>query len=58
MKIENNTATIKYTITLITLLKLSSTVTTEARGKTEEFKIMYDSHEGFAGDFKKMPKSA
>ena len=42
------------TITLITLLKLStlSQQTLEARLKKNS-KIMYDSHEGFAGDFKK-----
>ena len=55
MKIENNTATIKYDYNIDNFIKAFSTVTTEARGKTEEEfkKIMYDSHEGFAGDFKK-----
>ena len=55
MKIENNTATIKYDYNIDNFIKAFSTVTTEARGKTEEEfkKVMYDSHEGFAGDFKK-----
>mgnify|MGYP000997629113 FL=1 len=55
MKIENNTATIKYDYNIDNFIKAFSTVTTEARGKTEEEfkKIMYDSHEGFASDFKK-----
>ena len=55
MKIENNTATIKYDYNIDNFIKAFSTVTTDARGKTEEEfkKIMYDSHEGFAGDFKK-----
>ena len=55
MKIENNTATIKYDYNIDNFIKAFSTVTTEARGKTEEEfkKIVYDSHEGFAGDFKK-----
>ena len=55
MKIENDTATIKYDYNIDNFIKAFSTVTTEARGKTEEEfkKIMYDSHEGFAGDFKK-----
>ena len=55
MKIENNTATIKYDYNIDNFIKAFYTVTTEARGKTEEEfkKIMYDSHEGFAGDFKK-----
>ena len=55
MKIENNTATIKYDYNIDNFIKAFYTITTEARGKTEEEfkKIMYDSHEGFAGDFKK-----
>ena len=55
MKIENNTATIKYDYNIDNFIKAFYTVTTDARGKTEEEfkKIMYDSHEGFAGDFKK-----
>ena len=55
MKIENDTATIKYDYNIDNFIKAFSTVTTEARGKTEEEfkKVMYDSHEGFAGDFKK-----
>ena len=36
MKIENNTATIKYDYNIDNFIKAFSTVTTEARGKTEE----------------------
>ena len=55
MKIENNTATIKYDYNIDNFIKAFYTITTDARGKTEEEfkKIVYDSHEGFAGDFKK-----
>ena len=55
MKIENNTATIKYYYNIDNFIKAFYTITTDARGKTEEEfkKIVYDSHEGFAGDFKK-----
>ena len=55
MKIENNTATIKYDYNIDNFIKAFYTFTTDARGKTEdEFKkLIYDSHEGFAGDFKK-----
>ena len=55
MKIENNTATIKYDYNIDYFIKAFYTFTTDARGKTEdEFKkLIYDSHEGFAGDFKK-----
>ena len=35
MKIENNTATIKYDYNIDNFIKAFSTVTTEARGKTE-----------------------
>lgn len=48
MKIENNTATtIKYDYNIDNFIKAFYTVTTDARGKTEEEfkKIMYDSHE-------------
>jgi hypothetical protein len=55
MKIENNTATIKYDYNIDNFIKAFSTVTTEAKGKTEEEfkKVMYNSHENFAADFKK-----
>ena len=55
MKIENNTATIKYDYNIDNFIKAFSTVTTEARGKTEEEfkKIVYDSHEEFAAGFEK-----
>ena len=56
MKIENNTATIKYDYNIDNFIKAFSTVTTDARGKTlkkSSKKIVYDSHEGSAGDFKK-----
>ena len=55
MKIENNTATIKYDYNIDNFIKAFSTVTTEARGKTEEEfkKIVYDSHEEFANSFEK-----
>ena len=36
MKIENNTATIKYDYNIDNFIKAFYTVTTEARGKTEE----------------------
>ena len=43
MKIENNTATIKYDYNIDNFIKAFSTVTTEARGKTEEeFKKMVE----------------
>ena len=55
MKIENNTATIKYDYNIDNFIKAFYTVTTDARGKTEdEFKkIVYDSHEEFAKSFEK-----
>ena len=55
MKIENNTATIKYDYNIDNFIKAFSTVTTEARGKTEEEfkKIVYNSHEEFAAGFEK-----
>ena len=55
MKIENNTATIKYDYNIDNFIKAFYTVTTDARGKTEdEFKkIVYDSHEEFANSFEK-----
>jgi len=55
MKIENNTATIKYDYNIDNFIKAFSTVTTEARGKSEEEfkKIVYDSHEEFAAGFEK-----
>ena len=55
LKIENDTATIKYDYNIDNFIKAFSTVTTEARGKTEEEfkKIVYDSHEEFANSFEK-----
>ena len=55
LKIEDNTATIKYDYNIDNFIKAFSTVTTEAKGKTEEEfkKVMYNSHENFAADFKK-----
>ena len=55
MKIENNTATIKYDYNIDNFIKAFYTITTDARGKTEEEfkKIVYDSHEEFANSFEK-----
>lgn len=59
LKIEDNTATIKYDYNIDNFIKAFSTVTTEAKGKTEEEfkKVMYNSHENFAADFKKYKAS-
>ena len=55
MKIENNTATIKYDYNIDNFIKAFYTFAKSGEGKTEEEfkKIMYDSHEEFAGEFKK-----
>jgi len=55
MKIENNTATIKYDYNIDNFIKAFYTFAKNGEGKTEEEfkKIMYDSHEEFAGEFKK-----
>ena len=55
MKIENNTATIKYDYNIDNFIKAFSTFSTDAKGKTEEDfkKLQYDSHENIAADFKK-----
>ena len=55
MKIENNTATIKYDYNIDNFIKAFSTFSTDAKGKTEEDfkKLQYDSHENLAADFKK-----
>ena len=55
MKIENNTATIKYDYNIVNFIKAFYTFAKNGEGKTEEEfkKIMYDSHEEFAGEFKK-----
>ena len=55
MKIENNTATIKYDYNIDNFIKAFYTITTDARGKTEEEfkKIVYDDHEKYAKSFEK-----
>ena len=55
MKIENNTATLKYDFNIDNFIKAFYTVTTDARGKTEEEfkKIVYDDHEKYAKSFEK-----
>lgn len=55
MKIENNTATMKYDYNIDNFIKAFYTFAKNGEGKTEEEfkKIMYDSHEEFAGEFKK-----
>ena len=55
MKIENNTATIKYDYNIDNFIKAFYTFSTDAKGKTEEEfkKLQYDSHENLAADFKK-----
>lgn len=55
MKIENNTATIKYDYNIDNFIKAFSTFSTDAKGKTEEEfkKLQYDGHENLAADFKK-----
>ena len=55
MKIENNTATIKYDYNIDNFIKAFSTFSTDAKGKTEEEfkKLQYDGHESLAADFKK-----
>ena len=55
MKIENNTATIKYDYNIDNFIKAFYTFSKKAEGKTEEEykKLLYDSHEEFAGEFKK-----
>ena len=55
MKIENNTATIKYDYNIDNFIKAFYTFSTDAKGKTEEEfkKLQYDGHENLAADFKK-----
>ena len=55
LKIENNTATIKYDYNIDNFSKAFYKFSQSAKGKTEEEfkKALYDSHEKFAGDFKK-----
>ena len=55
MKIENNTATIKYDYNIDNFIKAFYTFAKKGEGKTEdEFKkLQYDTHEEFAGEFKK-----
>ena len=55
MKIENNTATIKYDYNIDNFIKAFSTFSKDAKGKPEEEfkKLQYDSHENLAADFKK-----
>ena len=55
LKIENNTATIKYDYNIDNFIKAFYTFSTDAKGKTEEEfkKLQYDSHENLAADFKK-----
>lgn len=54
LKIENNTATIKYDYNIDNFSKAFYKFSQSAKGKTEEEfkKALYDSHEKFAGDFK------
>ena len=55
LKIENNTATIKYDYNIDNFSKAFYKFSQSAKGKTEEefIKALYDSHEEFSGDFKK-----
>ena len=55
LKIENDTATIKYDYNIDNSIKAFYTFSTDAKGKTEEEfkKLQYDSHENLAADFKK-----
>ena len=55
LKIENDTATIKYDYNIDNFIKAFYTFSTDAKGKTEEEfkKLQYDSHENLAADFKK-----
>ena len=55
LKIENNTATIKYDYNIDNFIKAFYTFSTDAKGKTEEEfkKLQYDGHESLAADFKK-----
>ena len=55
MKIENNTATIKYDYNIDNFIKAFYTFSKDAKGKTEEEfkKLQYDGHESLAADFKK-----
>lgn len=55
LKIENNTATIKYDYNIDNFSNAFYKFSQSAKGKTEEEfkKALYDSHEKFAGDFKK-----
>ena len=55
MKIENNTATIKYDYNIDNFIKAFYTFSKKAEGKTEEEykKLLYESHEEFASEFKK-----
>ena len=55
LKIENNTATIKYDYNIDNFSKAFYKFSQSAKGKTEEEfkKALYDSHEEFSGDFKK-----
>ena len=55
LKIENNTATIKYDYNIDNFIKAFYTFSKDAKGKTEEEfkKELYNDHEKFAGDFKK-----
>ena len=55
LKIENNTATIKYDYNIDNFSNAFYKFSQSAKGKTEEEfkKALYDSHEEFSGDFKK-----
>ena len=55
LKIENDTATIKYDYNIDNFIKAFYTFSKDAKGKTEEEfkKELYNDHEKFAGDFKK-----
>ena len=55
LKIENNTATIKYDYNIENFSNAFYKFSQSAKGKTEEEfkKALYDSHEEFSGDFKK-----
>ena len=55
LKIENDTATIKYDYNIDNFIKAFYTFSTDAKGKTEEEfkKLQYDTNENLAADFKK-----
>ena len=52
LKIENDTATIKYDYNIDNFIKTFCTFTTDAKGKMKNSKTQYDGHESLAADFK------